>query len=59
MTIMTKQDELDHFTKVLEQPYVTFAILLPPISVPMMGAQIDQPHLSQQDIQRSKVMWTC
>ena len=59
MIITTKQDELDPFTKVHEQPYVTFVILLPPTSVPMMGAQIDQPHPSQQDIQRLKAMWTC
>ena len=57
MIIMTKQDELDHFMKVLGQHYVTFVILLPLTSVPMMGAQIDLPHPFQRDIQPLKVMW--
>ena len=57
MIIMTKQDELDHFMKVLGQLYVTFVILLPLTSVLMMAAQIDQLHPFQQDIQPLKVMW--
>ena len=57
MTIMTKQEELDHFMKVPGQLYATFVILLPLTSVPTMGARIDLLHPFRQDTQHLKVMW--
>ena len=57
MIIMTKLGELARFMKALEQPYVTFATLLLPISVQMMDARIDLPHPFLHAILPLKVMW--
>jgi hypothetical protein len=57
MIIMTKHGGLVRFMKALEQPYVTFATLLLPISVQMMDARIDLPHHFPRDILPLKAKW--